>query len=52
MKKIIVMLKLELPGYEDDEVTGLCAEVLGEMILQSDTVLHDLGIQSFRVEEE
>jgi len=52
MNKIIVTMKLELRGYEDEEVVGLSYSELGEMISQSDTVIQDLSIDSFKVEEE
>ncbi len=52
MKKIVVRLMLVLKGYEDEDVFDLSAESLGEMVMQSDTVLQDLKITSFRVEEE
>jgi hypothetical protein len=52
MKKIVVMMKLEMRDYEDEDVVGLSYDSLGEMVFQSDIPLQDLSIESWRVEEQ
>ena len=52
MKKLVVFLRLELTGYEAEDLEGLSADSVGERVFQSDTVLQDLDIEGFNVEEE
>ncbi len=52
MKRVVVQLELVLNGYHDEDVCTVSKDTLGDIVFQSDAVLQDCLIQSWRIEEQ